>query len=254
MGDTFDHKSNIDELIRGACDFQADLIRARAKTQEIYRSKEPVKHNSFRITLDGLIVRTSQVLSNRIENTNEKISYQISLVISFVRTHFIINDMIMEGDLIEAFTLIRKNFESLTRLHEIDSNPLLKLLKKTPNVINLFKEGGKKLYPTLSEIAHFGTPAVGDLLTITSNEDGRVGPSIVPVYNPDAIACYDRHAYVSIYFVFWLVQFLKNVYGEQYDSKKDERTLLSMLRMAEESGIIELKPEEGGKKNHAASS
>ena len=165
MGDNFDHKSNIDELIRGACDFQADLIRARTKTQETYRAKEPVKHNSFRITLDGLIVRTSQVLSKKIENTDEKISYQISLVISFVRTHFIINDMIMEGDLIEAFTLIRKNFESLTRLHEIDSNPLLKLLKKTPNVINFFKEGGKKLYPTLSEIAHFGTPGVGELLT-----------------------------------------------------------------------------------------
>ena len=254
MEEKFDHKSNVEELIRGACDFQAELIRAREKTQDTYRSKEPVKHNSFRITLDGLIVRTSQVLSTKIENTNEKISYQISLIISFVRTHFIINDMIMEGDLIEAFTLIRKNFESLTRLHEIDSNPLLKLLKKTPNVINLFKEGGKQLYPTLSEIAHFGTPRVGELLTVTSQEDGRVGPSMDPVYNEDAIACYDRHAYVSIYFVFWLVQFLKDVYKEQYNSEKDERTLLNMLRIAEESGIIQLKPEEDGKTRHAASS
>jgi hypothetical protein len=239
MEGNFDHKANVEELMRAACGFQSDLIKAREATYEAYRSNEPEKHNRFRIILDGLIVRTSRELSNKIENTNEKISYQISLIISFVRTHFMINDIIMNGDLVEAFTLIRKNFESLTRLHEIDTKPLLKLLKKTPNVINLFKKGGKQLYPTLSEIAHFATPDVGHLLTITSSKDGRTGPSILPVYNEDAIACYDRHAYVSIYFVYWLIQFLKTVYKDNYDSIKDEKTFLSMIRMAEESGIIQ---------------
>jgi hypothetical protein len=152
----FDHKKNVEELLTSVCDFQADSERARAKARDSYRQNEPEQHNVFRITLDGLIVRTSKQLLNKFDNTTDKISYQLSLSASFLRTHFIINDMILNGDLIEAFTLIRKQLEALTRLHEIDDKPLLKLLKKTPNVINLFGEGGKKIYPTLSEIAEEG--------------------------------------------------------------------------------------------------
>ncbi|NOT94354.1 hypothetical protein [Ferruginibacter sp.] len=241
MTHEFDHKANVEDLMRHACDFQADATIAREETKEKYRKSEPDAHNTFRITLDGLIARTIQQLANKIDTPTEKISWQISLAISFVRTHFIINDMIMYGDLIEAFTLIRKNFESVTRLHEIDDKPLLKLLKKTPNVINIFKEGGKQLYPTLSEIAHFGTPSVGELLTVNSHDDGRVGPSLHPAFNVDALGCYDRHAYVSIYFVFWLIQFLKSVYGEKYDHDKDEKTFFIMTGIAEDSGIIQRK-------------
>ncbi len=240
--DSFDHKKNVEELLSSACNFQLYSEQARNKAREVYRKKEPEKHNSFRISLDGLIVRTSKQMLNKLENTTDKISYQISLSASFIRTHFIINDMILNGDLIEALTLTRKQFEALTRLHEIDQKPLLKLLKKTPNVINLFGEGGKKLYPTLSEIAHFATPKVGELLTIKTFDDDRSGPSLLPAYNIDALACYDRHAYVSLYFVFWFMDFLKKVYGDAYKSEIDEKTFYIMIKIAEESGIIQLPP------------
>ena len=160
----------------------------------------------------------------KFENSTEQISYQLSLSASFLRSHFIINDLILNGDLIEAFTLIRKQLEILTRLHEIDKKPLFKLLKKTPNVVNLFKDGGKQLYPTLSEIAHFATPRVGELLTVKTFDDGSIGPSVHPAYNIDALACYDRHAYVSIYFVFWFMEFLKKIYGHSYECESDEMT------------------------------
>jgi hypothetical protein len=207
--DSFDHKKNVDELLSSACHFQADSEKARQKARESYRKIEPVQHNNFRITLDGLIVRISKQLRYNINITTDKTSYQINLSASFVRTHYIINDMILNGDLIEAFTLIRKQLESLTRLHEIDKKPLQKLLKQTPKVINIFGKGGKILYPALSEIAHFATPRVGELLTINTFEDGRTGPSLYPAHNIDALACYDRHAYVSMYFVFWFIDFLK---------------------------------------------
>lgn len=244
MNKEFDHKENIEDLMRNAVEFQAEAIKSRASTNEIYRSKEPESHNSFRITLDGLMTRCIKQLSNKIEEPTDKISYQISLAISFVRTHFIVNDMILEGDLIEGFTLIRKNFESATRLNEIDKSPLAKLLRKTPNVINIFGKGGKKLYPTLSEIAHFGTPRVGELLTVNTSDDGRIGPSLYPVYNIDALACYDRHAFVSIYFVFWLIEFLKKTYKDKYDPTKDETTFFIMVKQAEDCGIIEIEKEE----------
>src|SRR5690606_9971591 len=158
--DSFDHKTNVEELLREAGDFATEATLAREMTKKKYRKDEPNGHNIVRISLDGLIARTSKQLANKIESPTEKISYQIGLAVSFIRTHYIINDFIMQGDLIEAFTLIRKNFESITRLNEIDKSPLQKLLRKTPNVINIFNQGGKQLYPTLSEIAHFGTPRV----------------------------------------------------------------------------------------------
>lgn len=240
MENEFDTHANVEDLMRNAVEFGANMIRAREATREVYRRGEPGGHNTFRITLDGLIARLAlQLANNPIAHPTEKISYQIGLAVSFVRTHFLINDLIVDGDLIEAFTLIRKNLESLTRLHEIDSSPLLKLLKKTPNVINMFKEGGRQVYTVLSEIAHFGTPRVAELLTIHSEEDGRTGPSLFPAYNVDALPCYDRHAYVSIYFSFWLIQFLKAVYGDAYDAKADETTFYIMNGIAEDNGIIQ---------------
>jgi hypothetical protein len=109
-----------------------------------------------------------------------------------------------------------------------------------PNVINLVGKCGKQLYPTLSEIAHFATPRVVELLTVKTFQDGRTGPSIHPTYNIDAPACYDRHAYVSIYFVFWFINFLKNIYTDKYDKTNDETTFFLMTKIAEESGIIQL--------------
>lgn len=239
MSKEFDLKKNIEDLMRNAIEFQINSQKSRASTNKEYCSNEPELHNSFRITLDGLIARCIKQLSNKIEEPTEKISYQISLAISFVRTHFIINDMILEGDLIEGITLIRKNLESATRLHEIDKSPLAKLLRKTPNVINIFGKGGKKLYPTLSEIAHFGTPRVGGLLTVHEADDGRIGPSLYPSYNIDSLACYDKHAFVSIYFVFWLIEFLKKTYKDEYEAAKDETTFLILIKQAEDCGIIE---------------
>lgn len=244
MDNDFDHKSNVEELMGSAVEYQANSIRARAATRDRYRKEEPHGHNSFRITLDGLIVRASSQLANKVEVPTEKISWQIGIAISFIRTHFIIDDMIMDGDLIEACTLIRKNLESVTRLNEIDNGPILKLFKKTPNVANVFKQGGKQLYPQLSEIAHFGTPRISELLSVSSFEDGRVGPSLYPAHNVDALACYDKHAFVSIYFAFWLIQFLKTVYGDKYSHEADEATFYIMSKIAEENGIIQLPKEE----------
>jgi hypothetical protein len=239
MKPKFDLKNNAESLLKTTVDFQADLIRYRTKSNEEYREEESNEHNIFRITLDGLLVRCVKQLGQPIENTNEKISYQISLIISFARTHFIINDMILEGDLIEAFTLMRKNLESLTRLNEIDQKPLRKLLRKTPNVINVLGKAGKALYPTLSEIAHFGTPEVGNLLSVKSHDDGRTGPSLYPTYNEHSKSCYDRHAFISINFTFYLMQFLTKVYDEKYDSEFDHSTFFIMVKMAEDIGMIE---------------
>ena len=120
-----------------------------------------------------LQVRLAQNIKETIKDTNEKISYQISLSAFYVRTHFIINDMILHRDLVEANKLIGKQLESLTRLHELDVKPLQKLMCKTPNVINRFKEMEKQAYTHPSESAHFAIPRAGELLHVMGRE-GKV--------------------------------------------------------------------------------
>lgn len=240
----FDIEKNSAELLDYATKFQTDSLKARDVTCKSYREKESNEHNTFRISIDGLLSRMSSQLLNTFANPNEKKSYQLSLVASFLRSHFLINDLIVNGDLIEAIVLIRKQLESLTRMHEIDGKPITKLHKKTPNVINIFGKAGKKLYPTLSEIAHVATPRVGDLINYHSKKDNKSGPGLVPFYNEDSINCYNQHAYVSLYFSFWFIEFLTKLYGQSYDSYNDEQTFYILVKMAEDCNIITLEESE----------
>ncbi|WP_312844583.1 hypothetical protein [Diaphorobacter nitroreducens] len=229
-------KNKIRELLPAACEFQGESMRAREIAREEYRKAETQEENILRISIDGLLAKLASNMKNKIENADDKTSYQISLVTSYVRSHYIINEMILDGDIIEATTLIRKQLESLTRIHELDKNPLLKLLKKTPNVINCFKSVGKKIYPHLSEIAHFATPRVGELLHVVEDGD-LVGPSLHPRYTKSAHGSFDLHALISIYFLFWLIEKQKSWFPN-IDSTSNMRVLYTTFQIALESGVI----------------
>lgn len=211
-------------------------MRAREIAREEYRRAETQEENILRISIDGLLAQLASNMKNKIENTDDKTSYQISLVTSYIRSHYIINEMILDSDIIEATTLIRKQLESLTRIHELDKNPLLKLLKKTPNVINCFKSVGKKIYPHLSEIAHFATPRVGELLHVVEDGD-LIGPSLHPRYTKSAHGSFDLHALVSIYFLFWLIDKQKSWFPN-IDSTSNMKVLYTTFQIALDSGVI----------------
>jgi hypothetical protein len=225
-----------------ACDFQGKCMEARDKVRKFYKTQEKEGENSLRMLIDGLMAKIAQEqASKKIENTNEKISYQISLSTSLIRTHYIISDLFMQGDLIEALTLIRKQYESLARLHEIDSKPLLKLHKKTPNVCNIFKKAGKQIYPRLSEVAHFGTPQVGEFLKVVEDGD-LLGPSLIPAYHEYALACLDLNSFVAMHFLFWFIDKQKE-FHEDFDGKMEKEILVHITNLAYRLGVIRV-PEE----------
>lgn len=228
--------NKMESLMKDACEFQGMSLASRQKSSEEYRKKETDSESALRVMLDGLMARLACHMQNKIEVTNEKISYQISLSSSFVRTHFIINDLILTGDLVEVTTLIRKQLESLARLHEIDAKPLQKLIRKTPNVINTLKDVGKSVYPHLSEIAHFASPKAGDLLHVINDGD-LLGPSTIPVYTEFAHGCFDLQALVSIYFLFWFIGKQKELY-DFFDGTEEEEILFFALKLALDAGVI----------------
>jgi len=228
---------DIEELLKQACEFQGLSMQSREISSEKYRNKETDAESYIRIVIDGLMARLAQNMKEKVKNTNEKISYQIALSASYVRTHFIINDMILHSDLVEANTLIRKQLESLTRLHELDDKPLQKLMRKTPKVINTFKAMGKQTYPHLSEIAHFASPKAGELLHVMEMEGDLIGPSMIPIYTDAAHGCFDMQALVSFYFLFWFIGKQKEFY-EAFDGKAEEKLLLSAFKAAIDADVI----------------
>lgn len=232
----------ITDLMENACGFQGLSLEARNKVREQYKENEKSEENSFRLIIDGLVAKIAQEQTTKtITVTDEKISYQLSLITSFTRTHFLISDLYMQGDLIEALTLIRKQFESLVRLHEIDSKPLQKLHKKTPNVCNVFKPAGKKIYPKLSEVAHFGTAEVGELLKVVEEGD-LVGPSLIPAYHKYSLACFDLNSFMAIHFLGWIIEKLAE-FHDDFDGEIETGVLMHATKMALDLGIIVI-PEE----------
>jgi hypothetical protein len=229
-------KETLDGLIRAACTFQSESMKARAVCQEKFQSEESGQENILRILVDGAIARLALRTTNVIKDTNESTSYQIGVSASFVRTHYIISDMILAGDLMEALVLLRKQLESLVRLHEIDKKPLRKLEGKVPNIQNVMNKAAGRLYGHLSEVAHFGRGRVTELLHVV--EDGeRRGPSLYPVYADRARACFDLSCFVAIHFLVWLVAKLEIWYPDQ--ALDTDRQLIGFVaKVAFDAGVI----------------
>lgn len=115
--------------------------------------------------------------------------YIAKLIVSFVRTHFIATDLVIQGELVEGATLIRKQFELLARLNELlKVESVDSLLKRTPNLSNL-RTQMKSLYGSYSEIAH--SSALDPLQLLGSVEVGE--GSMTAVY-----PVFSEHAYISL--------------------------------------------------------
>jgi len=223
-------------LMKNACDFQAMSDRARKIARIKFRGKETEVENTIRISIDGFIASLIKETENKIDIVDEKISFKLVLISSYVRTHFIINDFLLNGDLVEASVLMRKQLESVARLNEIDSKSLERLLGKTPNVKNILKGESGKIYGLLSEIAHSSSHRIGELLSIV--EDGeKVGVSNLPTYSKHAHSGWDINIFVSFYFVFHLLECVSTWYPKQ-DFSKYSDSLFSTFVLAVKNGTI----------------
>jgi len=228
----------IDKLIKAACVLQDKSHAARELCREQFRKVEKNEDNILRILIDGQIGMLAEKFTQKINSVNPAISYQIGVSASFIRTHYLISDLILNGDLVEAITLTRKQLESLARLHELDSKPLLKLNKKVPNIQNVLKGPAGRMYGDLSEVAHFSTPRVAELLHVFENGE-MIGPSLLPVVTPYAAALFDMNHFIAVYFIAWMVEKLPSWYPG-YDNTEDKMLLGRTVMLALDTGVLRL--------------
>lgn len=223
-------------LLTAACDFQARSLKGRTACSEEYRSKESNEHNILRILIDGQIASIANRFSNQIVETNERISYQLAIVTSYIRSHFLINDLIMGGDIIEALTVIRRQIEALARLNEADSGPLQMLFGRTPNVKNILNQGSGPLYGYLSEVAHSSSPRLSTLLGIVSDPE-RIGASLIPVFSESLAAAFEVHWFFALHFLAWVIEKL-GLWHREYDNSDDKRLLGEALLLGVQLNVL----------------
>ena len=232
------NKDDADKLLRAACDFQGKSMASRQSCREQFRQKETSPENILRILVDGLIAGLAEKIAQKVDATNQAISYQLAVSASFIRTHFLISDHILDGDLVEALVLTRKQLESLARLHELDAKPFQKLMGKVPNIQNVLQGESKRLYGHLSEVAHFSTPRVAELLHVAEKGE-LIGPSLLPVYSERSAACLEMNIFVAVYFLGWIIEKLSEWYAG-YDSTHDKQLLGECILVALDTGVLRI--------------
>ncbi|QXE87366.1 hypothetical protein KP003_02865 [Geomonas nitrogeniifigens] len=225
-----------EKILKSAVDFQALSYVAREKCRDQYRKVEKSEENILRIHIDGQIALLANRMGAKIEKITPEISYQVGVASSFIRTHFLAADFFMNGDLVESLLLIRKQLESLARLHELDSKPLQRLEGRVPNIQNVLQGGSGKMYGHLSEAAHFSRPRVAELLHVVENGD-LIGPSLLPVFTERSFACLDMNCFVALYFLAWMVQKLPAWYPG-YDNTEAQRMVIQGIDLALRCGVI----------------
>jgi hypothetical protein len=229
------------KLLRAACEFQGKSLAARESCRKQFRQIEQNEDNIFRILVDGQLGLMAEKMASKVDSTTPAISYQIGISASFIRTHFLVAEFILNGDLVEAIVLIRKQLESLARLHELDSKPLQKLTGKVPNIQNSLKAGTRQMYEELSEVAHFSTPRVTTLLHVAERGE-LIGPSLLPAHTELGKACIDMEHFVVVYFIAWMIEKLPEWYPG-YDNSNDRELLGDTIVLALKSGVLH-QPEE----------
>jgi len=132
--------------------------------------------------------------------------YVGALIISFVRTHFIIIDLVTCCELIEAATLLRKQFELLARLKELRTSETIEhLLRRTPNLSTL-ETPIKTLYGMYSEIAHSSTPEWLELLG-RIEQSGEPKLHVYPAFDKNAYVALSHVAHTVFEYYIWAHQF-----------------------------------------------
>ena len=225
------------ELGSEAVKFYEMTLNARKKAKRSYRDNEKTADNGLRLLIDGLLSRTALYMTRKVEKADETISYQIGLSASFVRSHHVVMDLILEGSYVEADILIRKQLESLARMIELDLRPIADLIGKTPNVGCLQKWGLGRMYGLLNKTVHFAHPETSHLL-VWEQQGERFGPSILPMYSEQGYNCFARAVAVAIPFFFWVMEKCEEWY-DGFDKAEMESVLVPILLFAVEADILQ---------------
>ena len=230
-----------EKLLHSACEFQGISQQARMACREQFRRVETSEQNVLRIGVDGMVATLSERISEPIDNVTEESSYQVGLSASFIRSYYIVTELLMNGDLIEGLVLLRKQVEILARILELEERSVALLRGKTPNIKYILTNGTGRVYGHLSEVAHFSTPECAEIMGV--NTDGvRFGPSLTPQFHNPAFGYMELSHFTGVRFSQWMLSKLK-VWYPKIDLSFEHGLAFLVISNAFDAGVLERKEE-----------
>lgn len=171
---------------------------------------------------------------NSVEYADEKDQYKLLLIISFMRTHFVINELILYSEIIEATTLMRKQLELIARLKEIDIVELVKLNKKVPQMKHV--PWMKEYYGIWSQVAHNASFDSLDLLGYHMDDEVHKRYYSQPTYTENTIETLNMNIGLFMIFGLEVLKFLENSIPG-YKPVEEREFLLSFNRYGSKTNI-----------------
>ena len=211
--------------------YTKEVLKARNDSRQAFEKEYPNILEVLKL-MDEYFVS----LINRFTNNSEKgeiINYKLALIVSFIRSQLIISEHIINGELIEANVIERKQLELIARLSEIDkksnkNESLNRLIGKTPNVGNgNVSENLKNMYNMYSEIAHSSKIEPFSLL-MENIDNETIGYSVLPQFNSSNMSIsLSNHIQIFFDFVIYMFSF-QEVFIPKYN-KEDDMVIISHL-------------------------
>ena len=87
--------------------YKERLIKARTYSKKRLKEEYPEYENIVNKMADFFTMVTEKL--DGIEIADEKQQYKLLLAVSFMRTHYVVNELIANSEVIEAATLMRSN-------------------------------------------------------------------------------------------------------------------------------------------------
>lgn len=168
----------------------------------------------------------------------ERDQHRLPLIVSFIRTHMVIDELLHCCENIEAVTLVRKQLELLARYKETENMEELQRAIKHKKVPQMSKvENGGQMYGMLSEIAHAAKPETYTLLGYEKQEDESVGINLFGVYDDNVKVTFGIHIDIFCRFFIEMMQF-QNEHIESYSEDSDMEWMSKVfIPLGLESGI-----------------
>ncbi|MGP9807283.1 hypothetical protein ACT3TQ_01240 [Halomonas sp. AOP12-C2-37] len=230
-------KNTVESLFEHLGQLGGQIMESQSCHRETFTRTESKELVDLRCCLDGAIALIYNEANEPIEDISENIEYQLCVSASFIKTHLLLNDLILDGNLVESFVLLRKQLESLARLEELNTHCVRDLEGKTPNIRSAIEGQAGHIYGALSEIAHFSCFQVNGLLSLTPKSD-HAEVDVFSRYTENSINCMKLRMYLGLGFVRWMLLNLKAWYPEKNWEMLEESVML-IFSMAFESGLIE---------------
>lgn len=150
---------------------------------------------------------SERLLSHHVGASEENEVHRLKLIVSFIRTHYVISDLVKYSENIEAVVLLRKQLELLGRFKELEKQPSISLHGKTPNIKHIENCGA--LYGVLSEISHSSKEETLSLLGEYVS-DNSVSYSLLPVFTKHTIITFSNYTNLFCRFAAEMLTYQEN--------------------------------------------